>query len=104
MKRKINCWESKNCGRQPGGEKEATLGTCVAATQTMANGIHGGINGGRACWVIAGTLCGGKVQGSFADKVGACQACDFYKHVKDQEPMLKDKIDILYQINYKVGS
>ncbi len=102
MTRKINCWEYKRCGRQPGGKNEASLGTCSAATQQLANGIHGGTNGGRACWVIAGTLCGGKVQGSFADKQAACQDCDFYKIVERQEPLLKDRIDILYQINYKV--
>lgn len=100
MKRKINCWEFKKCGREPGGANEASLGTCSAATQQMATGIHGGENGGRACWAISGTLCGGKVQGSFAEKVGACQSCDFYKLVEGQEPMLKDRVDILYQINF----
>ena len=28
---------------------------------------------------VAGTLCGGKVQGTFALKLGNCQKCDFYK-------------------------
>jgi len=102
MAPKINCWEYKKCGREPGGAKEATLGTCAAAAQALADGIHCGKNGGRACWAISGTLCGGKVQGSFAEKVGACSECDFYKLVEKQELILKDRVDILYQIRFKI--
>ena len=82
---KKNCWEVKNCGRQPGGGKTAEFGVCVAATDGSKNTIHGGKNAGRACWIIAGTLCGGKVQGTFATKVGNCMVCDFYKAVKGEE-------------------
>ena len=82
---KLNCWEVKKCGRQPGGLKVAELGVCVAATATKANGVHDGKNGGRACWVISGTLCGGKVQGDFAAKMGNCTACEFYKNVQKEE-------------------
>lgn len=102
MARKINCWQFKKCGREPGGSNEASLGTCAAATEQRASGIHGGINGGRACWVVAGTLCNGSVQGSFAEKVGTCKECDFYKYVVRQETVLKDRIDILYQLNYRI--
>jgi hypothetical protein len=49
------------------------------------NGIHDGLNAGRACWVVAGTLCGGKVQGSFASKMSNCKVCDFYKVVSSEE-------------------
>ena len=99
---KLNCWEFKKCGRQPGGHNENQLGVCSAATEEKADGVHGGANGGRACWVISGTLCGGKPQGSFASKMGACEKCDFYKQVHAEEGVVKDKIDILYQIGYKV--
>ncbi len=80
-----NCWEHKKCGRQPGGPKTAELGVCSAAASARANGANRGHNGGRACWVIAGTLCGGKVQGSFATKLANCAACDFYVAVKAEE-------------------
>lgn len=82
---KQNCWEFKKCGRQPGGEKAAELGVCSAASDSSRNSTHGGKNAGRACWVVAGTLCGGKVQGTFATKVGNCMACEFYKAVKNDE-------------------
>jgi hypothetical protein len=103
MSKKINCWEFKHCERQPGGRNEQTMGTCPAAAQELADGIHGGKNGGRACWALTGTLCGGQTQGSFAAKLGACRDCDFYQLVHSQEPLIKDNSDILYQIGYKIG-
>ena len=61
--KKINCWEFKKCGRQPGGVKVAELGVCEAASAAVLNDIHDGKNGGRACWAITGTLCGGHGRG-----------------------------------------
>ena len=84
MKKK-NCWEYKRCGREPGGIKVHELGECKAATEEKLDGVHDGENGGRACWVIAGTMCGGKVQGTFAQKYGNCVICDFFKQIKEDE-------------------
>lgn len=84
-----DCWEFKKCGRQPGGMKATELGVCPAATERRTNGLNDGHAGGRACWALAGTLCGGKVQGSFAAKVSSCIACEFYKVVaREQGPRL----------------
>ena len=47
--------------------------------------MNRGRNGGRTCWVVSGTLCGGKVQGTFAAKMTSCMACDFYVAVKAEE-------------------
>jgi hypothetical protein len=82
---KQNCWEHKKCGREPGGAKTHEVGVCPAAQEVKAHGINGGAKGGRACWPIAGTLCGGKVQGTFAMKVQNCQSCDFYTKVQQEE-------------------
>jgi hypothetical protein len=82
---KKNCWEFKQCGREPGGKKEAELGVCIASTEARANGMNSGKNGGRACWVVSGTLCGGKVQGTFAAKMSNCLQCEFYRHVREEE-------------------
>jgi hypothetical protein len=82
---KQNCWEVKKCGREPGGVKSNELGVCIAATEKRTNGIHGGLNGGRVCWVITGTLCGGSAQGTFAMKLGNCLNCEFYKIVRQEE-------------------
>jgi len=82
---RINCWEFKKCGRELGGSKSDDLGVCPAATDTNVNGINTGKNGGRCCWVVAGTLCGGAVQGVFAEKLANCVTCEFYKKVLNEE-------------------
>lgn len=85
QEKKLNCWEFKNCGRQPGGKKTEDLGVCPAAIDERLHGVHGGKNAGRACWVLAGTMCGGLVQGTFAQKYKNCEVCDFYREVKKEE-------------------
>ncbi|MBI3891991.1 MAG: adenylate/guanylate cyclase domain-containing protein [Candidatus Wallbacteria bacterium] len=83
MKR-LNCWELKSCGRGPGGTKAAELGACPAATDAELNGINGGANGGRVCWAVAGTLCGGMVQGEFAQKHLACMDCNVMHRIREE--------------------
>jgi two-component system NtrC family sensor kinase len=66
--REIKCWEYMKCGR----DKDATM-KCPAYS-----------NFGRVCWVVAGTFCEGKVQGTFAQKYEDCRKCDFYQMLKKQ--------------------
>jgi len=101
MPRKINCWEFKNCGREPGGSNAESLGVCPAAVCTDADCINGGVNAGRVCWAVAGTLCYGEQMGTFAAKMGDCLQCDFYGHVVREEgyqcvsvPLLLSKIAV----------
>ena len=82
---KQNCWEAKKCGREPGGAKAAELGVCLAASDDKLNGVHEGTNGGRACWVMTGTLCGGQVQGTYAQKLSNCLDCEFYQQVRTEQ-------------------
>lgn len=82
---KMNCWEFKNCGRQPGGHKAQELGICPVSTSQDLGGAHDGQNAGRACWVVAGSLCGGKVQGTYAQKLHNCWRCEFMMRVKQEE-------------------
>jgi hypothetical protein len=82
---KINCWEYKKCGREPNGSKVDELGICPSSTEEALNGVHGGKNAGRACWVVAGTLCNGMIQGTFAKKYNNCFECNFFKTVKEEE-------------------
>ena len=81
----LNCWEFKRCGRESGGAKADELGVCPSAAETRVDGINSGRNGGRACWALSGTLCGGKVQGVFAQKIGNCRKCEFYTMVQSEE-------------------
>ena len=80
-----NCWEEKKCGREPGGVNANELGVCQAAVEGGTDGLNNGKNGGRVCWALAGTLCGGKVQGTYAAKLISCMQCDFFKLVKKEQ-------------------
>lgn len=82
---KKNCWEFMNCGREVGGEKAKELGVCPAATYIKLDSAHGGKNAGRVCWIVAGTMCGGRAEGSFARKYKDCRKCEFYQKVKEEE-------------------
>lgn len=82
---KKNCWEFKKCGRQPGGSKTGEFGICPATIYSDLDGIHNGKNAGRACWVVAGSLCGGKIQGTYAQKLTNCWRCEFMNSVKQEE-------------------
>ena len=60
---------------------------------TVANGLNGGINGGRICWTISGTFCLHKIQGSYAKTQLSCKSCSFFKKVKEKEctwPVVSD--------------
>ena len=87
---KKNCWEIQKCERQPGGAKVADLGECPAAIDVSSDGINGGKNGGRYCWRIVGTFCGGKVQGVMAGKIMNCIQCELFQKVKsEQGPIMR---------------
>lgn len=60
---KVNCWEYKKCGKEKTGD-------CPAYPKA-----------GRVCYLVAGTMCGGRVQGIHALKIGHCREFDFYKAV-----------------------
>lgn len=82
---KLNCWEIKKCGREPGASNVEELGVCPVSVEQNLDGTHGGKNAGRACWVVTGSMCGGKIQGTFAEKYIDCIQCDFYMKVKSEE-------------------
>ncbi len=84
-----NCWEYQKCGRETDGSNTAALGTCPAAVDVSFNGINGGKNGGRFCWAVAGTFCGGKRQGTYAEKRTSCIDCSFFRLVQDDEGTAK---------------
>ena len=81
----LNCWEFKKCGREPGGSRALELGECPAAKTNEHDGVNSGQFGGRCCWRVAGTMCGGAVQGSFATKLMNCMICEFYSYVEVSE-------------------
>jgi two-component system NtrC family sensor kinase len=65
----VPCWEFMQCKRDMNNEVK-----CPAYP-----------NFGRVCWVVAGTFCEGKVQGTFAQKYQNCRKCDFFKKRQSKE-------------------
>ncbi|MDA8083626.1 MAG: hypothetical protein M0024_08225 [Nitrospiraceae bacterium] len=61
----VQCWDFMKCSNQ-------VKLSCPAFIQ----------NSGRKCWLVAGTLCGGTVQGDHAQKLPSCKLCDFWKKIK----------------------
>ncbi len=82
---KVNCWEYKKCGREPGGPNQDELGVCPAAVNFTHNGENDGKSAGRICWKVVGSFCCGAIQGTFAEKAMNCSQCDFYLLVKSEE-------------------
>ena len=95
---KLNCWEYKECGRELGGANSLQAGICPASMDINLDGVHDGICAGRACWIVAGTMCDGRVMGSFATKYRDCTECDFFALVENEEGdgflMVEDLLDI----------
>ncbi len=83
------------CGREPGGARADELGACPAAVDTSFDGINSGENGGRICWAVAGTFCGGGIQGTFAEKRKSCVRCDFFQKVQTEQGALDLKTELL---------
>jgi hypothetical protein len=82
---KINCWEFHRCGREPGGAEVVKFGVCPAVISKEYHGKNGGVNGGRYCWRITGTLCDILTKKNRAEKILKCVACAFYKRVQDEQ-------------------
>ena len=83
--KKLNCWEFMKCQREPGGARAVENGVCAAAMDSSYEGINYGKNAGRICWAVAGTCCGGEIQGTFAEKRDSCTSCPFYRLVQEEE-------------------
>jgi len=85
---KKNCWEYKLCGREEGGINSEELGVCPASSSKDFEGRNSGENGGRYCWRLAGTFCGGKIQGTMARKIMNCIDCEVLQKIKEEEGLV----------------
>jgi hypothetical protein len=83
-RRTVNCWEFTNCGREPDGSNTAE-GICPAAVEQRVDGVHNGLNAGRCCWIVTGSLYKHTGQGLYKLRSAACLDCAFYQQVKEEE-------------------
>ncbi|MBU0468139.1 MAG: hypothetical protein KKF78_04925 [Candidatus Omnitrophica bacterium] len=105
---KKNCWEIKKCGREDGGDNVKEFGVCPASVLKCLDGLNDGKNGGRCCWVVAGTYCEGEIQGTYAKKIIGCYKCEFHQLVQEEEgekfSFLKEGINKLEVDSYNEES
>jgi hypothetical protein len=94
---KLNCWEYKKCGREPGGEKVEEQGVCPVTTATSFDGLHDGKNAGRSCWAVPFACAVGDV--SFASKIRRCTQCDFHHLVISEEVKYQSTLKHLKKFN-----
>lgn len=83
--KKVNCWEYMKCGCEPGGNNTQEQGTCPAATAKIYQGVNGGVQAGRFCWKIVGTMCFDAIKGKFAQEITSCMQCPFFIEDKEEE-------------------
>jgi hypothetical protein len=62
--KKVRCWNYNECGH----EKDSL---CPAASE----------NAGKPCWLVAKTLCGGRVHGEHTQRTKSCEGCAFYIYI-----------------------
>jgi len=60
------CWEYMGCNQDINHEE-----SCPAYP-----------NFGKICWAVAGTLCAGKIHGTYAQKIHDCHNCGYYRMVQ----------------------
>ena len=88
----MNCWEFKECGREPGGENAQELGVCRASIEDKFNNINLGVNAGRYCWKIKLSEDNHNSSDKTLSTIVDCIECDFLIKVKTEE---KNKFNFL---------
>jgi hypothetical protein len=61
-KSRQSCWTAKSCPKE-------TRELCPAWEYRL----------GHLCWFINGTICHGKIQGSWQKKITLCRKCEFFQ-------------------------
>jgi hypothetical protein len=82
--KKRNCWEFMKCGREVGGDRTVELGICSVSSEFSADGLNGGINGGRICWIIDENGCNSNLMHRF----DYCFQCEFRYRVMNEEGLI----------------
>jgi hypothetical protein len=74
-KKKMRCWNYNECGHEKDSLCPAVAG-----------------NTGKPCWLVAKTLCGGKVHGRHAQRTKSCEGCAFYIYIHlRSRPLLEEQ-------------
>lgn len=85
FKKPMNCWQYMSCRREPGGAHTGRFGVCPASTDNRLDGVHGGKNAGRACWVVKGSFTKEAEETALVRGNKDCRTCDFYNAIHFEE-------------------
>jgi signal transduction histidine kinase len=66
------CWEHMQCKQDVNHDE-----SCPAYP-----------NFGRICWAVAGTLCAGKIHGTYAQKIHDCHKCGYYSMMQATQQLV----------------
>jgi hypothetical protein len=72
------------CGREIGGDRAVELGICPVSSEFSADGLNGGVNGGRICWIMDKNGCNNKVM----QRADFCFQCEFRYRVMNEEGLI----------------
>ncbi|MCI5219061.1 MAG: hypothetical protein D3914_07680 [Candidatus Electrothrix sp. LOE2] len=82
---RINCWEFKKCGREPGGRNIEKYGCCSVPVSIEYDGMNNGKNGGRSCWILRESACEKIMRACRVDEIKECRQCHFHTYVRKTE-------------------
>lgn len=70
------------CGREKNGVNAGEFRECPASKEGL----------GHSCWIVAGTLCGGVVQGAYAQKERNCMLCKVHGYYHRRNGVYGNKV------------
>ena len=86
--KKLNCWEVKECGREPHGKNKSEYGVCPVTIESRLDGVHDGKNGGRCCWLVKFYLYKNNTAVECSCGFPDCNKCEFFCAVKGSTDLL----------------
>jgi len=84
MSLKLNCWEYRNCGMEPGGIFAKIYGACPVPAMMKLDGVNGGRGAGRACWIAINDASAPRPSVCRSSRL-SCHSCEFFKRVHCEE-------------------
>ncbi len=86
MSHKINCWEFRNCGMEPGGIFARLHGECKVPKSMKYDGVNGGRAAGRTCWLVMNDS-NHRCSKYCLHSRQSCTNCEFYIRVMAEEEL-----------------
>ena len=86
----LNCWEIQGCGAEQLAASDARA--CPVVHAAGLDGVNRRVNGGRACWSVAGALCRKGHRQAPPGGAEVCADCAVLATVRDEEGVVWFKL------------